>query len=323
MNRMLGVLFLGCISAAAQITYRVTENPQACSEVRLPKWTRPELVGGREEPFWRVDSWSCQYDVRTGGASSLYFGLSCGSTVKWRMKQKYAVDLTRPKEVRRIDPVTWENAGVFGPSADAPVSADFRANGLRYQGQLFPKSGPKWDDCYQASLSPGRTRVAVYSYDGIITRMSEENMSALPWKWFGPMYGTYWTEIYDVSSDRRLIQIQGRFRGVDLNEVQGKSYWYGSRFFVQPLKVSGMRHLLVWDVDRAAKSSGVTEADAEVPVLRAKPYLNSSRSLYQLRWLEPEIPQAQITAFHDEPVFHPGTQTIESIRVTASVDVLD
>jgi hypothetical protein len=151
--------------------------------------------------------------------------------------------------------------------------------------------------------------------------MSEENMSALPWKWFGPMYGTYWTEIYDVSSNRRLIQIQGRFRGDDLNEVQGKSYWYGGRFFVQPLEVSGMRHLLICDVDQAAKSSGVTEADAEVPVLRAKRYLNSSRSLYQLRLLEPELPQARITAFHDEPVFYPGTQTIESIRVTASVDI--
>jgi hypothetical protein len=103
--------------------------------------------------------------------------------------------------------------------------------------------------------------------------------------------------------------------------MQGKSFWMGGRFFLQPLDVNGMRRLLLCDIDAAARSDGVAESDAPMPLSRSKPYLNNSASHNQLRLFEPETPQAHITGFRDEPVFYPGTSDIKSVSVTALLDV--
>jgi hypothetical protein len=155
----------------------------------------------------------------------------------------------------------------------------------------------------------------VFSYAGIVTRSYEGSSEREHFD------GTYWSEVYDVVSARRLFQIQGSFLGVDLTEFQGKSRWQGGRFFLQPLEVNGMRRLLLCDVDAAAKSSGVAESDAPVPLARAKPYFDHSMSSNQLRFFEPETPQAHIAAFRDEPVFYPGTSNIEKVNITALLDV--
>jgi hypothetical protein len=83
-----------------------------------------------------------------------------------------------------------------------------------------------------------------------------------------------------------------------------------------------MHRLLVCDVDAAAVSSGVTGVDAPVPLSRAKPFLNHTRSQFQLRFLDTNVPQAQIVTFRDEPVPCPGsTELIKSVNVTAVLDV--
>jgi len=125
-----------------------------------------------------------------------------------------------------------------------------------------------------------------------------------------------------VESGKRLVQIHGKLKGVDLTELQGKSYWYSGRFFIEPLEVNGMRRLLICDVDAAAKVSGAADLDAPVPLSRAKPYLSHTRSQYQMRFLDTNSPQAQITAFRDEPVMCPGTRDmIKSVNMTAALDV--
>jgi hypothetical protein len=243
---------MACACASAQrVTYHVVDNARACVEVRIPKWTRPE----REQccgPLWPVGSWGCQYELRSAGGTSLYVGLSCAGS--WRMQEKYAVDLSHPKDIRRIDETTWDVSPALKPT-QAPLPAEFLTGGMRYKGHVFPKPGSKWDDVFKASLSPGKDQVAVYSYDGTITRASEHDMSPFFWKSYGRISGTYWTEIYDVSSVRRLIQISGIFRGVDLTEVQGGSYWMGDRFYLMPLKPEGMRSFLICDVDKAAEAN--------------------------------------------------------------------
>jgi hypothetical protein len=103
----------------------------------------------------------------------------------------------------------------------------------------------------------------VYSYDGTIKRSYD--FSFKPERFDG----TYWTEIYDVASAARPIQIRGSFHGVDLTELQGKSSWFEGRFFLQPLGVKGMRTALICDVDAAARSRRVAESDAAVPVAGA------------------------------------------------------
>jgi hypothetical protein len=312
MNRTLFSLLVSCICASGTLTYRVTENAAACSEVRIPKWTR-QAGGGVD--LWPISTWGCEYDVRSQG-KTIYIGLSCGSVTYWRMMEKYGVDLSHTEEIRKIDEATWDAGTVLEPEKFAqPEQAIFQPNALKYQSHLYPKSGLNWDQYGKALISPGKSRMAVYSYDGVVKRSYE--FSFKPQRFDG----TYWTEIYDVASTNRLIQIRGEFHGVDLTEFQGKSYWLGGRFFLQPLEVRGMRRLLICDVDAAAKASGVTESDAPVPLDRAKPFLQHSRSDYQMRFLEPETPQAHITAFHDEPVFYPGTGDIERVNVTALLDV--
>lgn len=287
-NRLLLALLVSCTCWADSVTYRVTENAAACTEVRIPKWTPPVRDGDR---YWPVGSWGCEYDVRSAGGASLYLGLSCGSTVYWRMKEKYVVDLNNPQGIHPIDEGSWEASTVLEPwkHYGNPASARFPPSGMEYEGHLYPKSGSNWDMYGKALPSPGRSRVAVYSYDGIVQRSYEPS--------FGPQRfdGTYWTEIYDVASTKRLIQIRGGFHGVDLTEFQGKSYWLGGRFFVEPLGVHGMRRVLICDVDAAAKSRVAAETDAPVPLSRAKPYLNHSRSDYGMARLSVESSGSRVT----------------------------
>jgi len=227
------------------------------------------------------------------------------------MKEKYAVDVSHSKDIHRVDQAAWDDAPELELTADEPEAAKFLDSGVQYEGHLLPKSGPRWEHYKAAALSPGKSRAAVYSYDGTITHMSEQDMSPFFWKWFGRMSGTYWTEIYDVPSARRLIQISGAFRGVDLTEVQGKSYWLGGRFYLMPLKPNGMRSFLLCDVDLAAKSSGAGETEA--------PALSDPHAWE--RFLSPRTPQANMTGLHDEAVLCDGTHNIEAVNVTVSLDV--
>jgi hypothetical protein len=133
--------------------------------------------------------------------------------------------------------------------------------------------------------------------------------------------GRYWIDIYDAASARRLIQLRGEFHGDKPDYFQGKAKWLNGSLYVLPLEPRGMRRLLICDVDAAAKASGVAESDAAVPLERAKPYFNHSRSTYQMRFLDPETPQARITGFQDQPVYRPGTNQIETVKVTALLEV--
>jgi len=302
------------VCQAADVTYRVTENAAACTEIRIPKWTRPSKGG---DPTWPVGSWGCEYDVRSPDGSLMFLGLSCGSPSLWRMKEKYVLDLRKPQSVRTIDEANWEAAAVWEPwhHYGDPANAKFEPNGMAYRGHLYPKTGSEWDLYTKALSSPGDSRVAVYSFNGVVQRSYEPS--------FGPerFDGTYWTEIYDSASAKRLVQIRGLFHGVDLTELQGKSYWLTGRYFVQPLGVKGMGRALICDIDAAARSSGVAETDAPVPVSRAKPYLNHTRSLNQMRFFKADGPQAHVTGFRDEAVLCPGSNNIRSLNVTAFIDV--
>ena len=314
LRRTLASVFVTHACWAASVTYLVSENAGACHEVRIPKWSRPKAHSGE---LWPVSTWGCKYDLRAPSQASIYVGLSCGSVSYWKMNERYSVDLASPENVRPIDEASWNAAPVLEPEFPrAPRPATYQPDGLRYRDHLLAKSGPNWDFYGKAAVSPGESRVAVFSYDGIVQRSYEFSFQPTRFD------GTYWTEIYDVASGKRLLHIRGKFKRVDLTELQGKSYWYSGRFFVEPLETDGMHRLLVCDVDSAAKSGGVSEHDAPVPLPRAKPYLNHTRSEFQMRFLDTNVPQAQIVAFRDEPVLCPGsTDLIKSVNVTAVLDV--
>jgi hypothetical protein len=121
MRRALVTLLIGSVWAMGSVTYRLSENAAACSEVRIPAWTRP---AGSDDPAWQINTWGCEYDVRTQG-QLLYLGLSCGGALYWRMMEKYAVDLRHPEGIRKIGEAMWDTASVQEPTiggvwADSP-----------------------------------------------------------------------------------------------------------------------------------------------------------------------------------------------------------
>ena len=198
------------------------KNAEACHEVRIPKWTWPV---NPTLPL-PVSTWGCGYDLRTPNQRSIYIGLPCGSGSYWRMNERYSVDLGNPQNIRPVDEDRWEAAAVREPEHARPLEqATYQPNGLQYRSHLFPKSGSNWDLYGKAVASPGESRVAVYSYDGRVERSYEGSLRPEHFD------GTYWTEIYDVASGKRLLQIRGEFKEVDLTELQGKSYWVFGTFF--------------------------------------------------------------------------------------------
>jgi hypothetical protein len=329
MGRFLTLLVCSAF-AMGEITYQLSGDTAACSEIRIPKWTRPPKV----DDFLAVASHSCGYDLRKS-VDAILIGLSCGYSMKWRMSEKYVVDLRHPESIRLVDENTWETATVLDRGTDGFWNA-FLKEGA--SPSRLAKSGPKWGG---GAASQGRSRGAVYSWSGTLRDpigpppyegSVADSLEGLLFPWTQPRYeGHYWTDIYDVASATRLVQIRGDFHREHPDNFQGAARWFAGRFYLMPLEPNslfhvpqnqdGMRRLLICDADAAAKAKGVAESDAPVPLDRAKPYFQHSRSDYQMRFLRPETPQAHITGFRDEPVFVQGTGNIERVNVTAMLEV--
>ncbi len=303
----IGTLLIFAMSPAwAGMTYQVTGNPGVCTEIRIPRWTKPDLDVDLK---WPVDWWGCQWDLRQANSTTLYAGLSCGEFGRWRMKEKYSIDLSPAGRVTRIDEAQWEAArAIDAEHIGILAGAKFGTQGMEYQGRLYPKSGSKWDGATKALPSPGKSRVAVYSHDGTV------NTGSLEGPWFGRVVGTYWTDIYDIASARKLLQIHGSFRGVDPQLIQSESYWYGGRFFVQAADVDNVRRAVICDIDAAARSQGITTTDPPATPSR-------QRTFYQSRIFAADRPQAHITGFRDEPVYRGSSHEIESVNLIALIDV--
>jgi hypothetical protein len=67
--------------------------------------------------------------------------------------------------------------------------------------------------------------------------------------------GQYWTDIYDVRSGERLVQIQGTFHGVEPHDFQIQAALLAEKYYVLPLQTTGMRRLLICDLDTAQQAT--------------------------------------------------------------------
>lgn len=94
------------------MSYLVTENPGACHEVHLGPLTNPRETYYHEEG---VNASYCHVEIRVAAETVLYLAATCEfdqphSQTFPRTPEKYAVDLSRPTAVRRIDENTWQFA---------------------------------------------------------------------------------------------------------------------------------------------------------------------------------------------------------------------
>jgi hypothetical protein len=250
------------------MSYEVTLNSGACHEVHLGALTRPpEITYHGDEG---VDAGYCHIEIRASGETELYLAAACQFDTPHSQtfpltKEKYALDLNRPNKLRRIDQQTWQYGMAVrwvGLGGIQPVHAIDR--GISYRGHIFEKSGPKWSGVgsgpISSPVSVESRRVAVNSWDGFDVRYDFFDPTVLFQK--DKVKGEFWTDIYDIPSGQRLIEIQGSFDGADPGKFLGYAAWYGTRYYVMPVgKTSwpgafNLRRLLICDADAAARMSG-------------------------------------------------------------------
>jgi len=259
---------LGFRAFGGSMTYQVTQNPGACREVHLGQLTKPPEIKSYDDVS---AAGNCHIELRSASETTLYLAAACQydtprSQTFPLTKEKYAVDLSAPDKVRRIDeqvwqsgkPVPWE--GFIGEAVPNHPSD----RGISYKGRVFEKSGPKWSGVgappVGAVASQGGSHIAINSWDGF--DIEYDFLDPTTGLRRDKVKGQFWTDIYDSGSGERLIQIQGTFNGVGPNMFLWPARWYGSRYFVMPVGRTALlgnynlRRLLICDTDVAQRMNG-------------------------------------------------------------------
>ena len=177
--------------------------------------------------------------------------------------QKYAVTLKHPPRVRRITDAEWDSGGKLR-LGDGCIPPEDLETGIRYQGRVFQRSGTAWKGkgvspppC--SPLSPGKTHVAVASWDGIAQQYGIFDLDAGFKR--SNVHGKYWLDIYETGSGRALMRIEGAFRGSIPDNLFWR-YWFSDRYFVMPIGHTSwagslpLSHLLICDMNAAAGGDG-------------------------------------------------------------------
>jgi hypothetical protein len=265
MRRTHALTVLALCSAAVHglggsITYRVTLNPDTCQEVHLPRLTKPDEVQFTDN----VNTGYFHLEIRSAGETEIYLTAAAGGgrDPLWFARERYAVDLSRPKSVRRIDEQAWQSSPLLPRSEKGlyPQRADQR--GVQYKGPVLERSGPTWKGSGvgplpETSLSWNMNRAAVNSWDGydiVYTFLDPTSFGKR-----SRIHGRYWVDIYETASGKPLVRIQGSFSGAEPGNFQRPAAWFGDRYYVIPLggilsgARVGLQRLLICDVDAAAR----------------------------------------------------------------------
>lgn len=253
-------IFLAVHTASAGVTYRVTENPEACHDVHLGGWMSvpPGVIAQN------VETGNCRYEFRGGEETLLYVTGVCKARTVWLpAPQKYSVDLSHSYRVRRISDAAWEAAPPL-PWSSGGIQPLAGQNGVQYRGPVLERSAPKWagegySQPIRAPLNSSMNRMAVNSWDGINEVHSFMNPASFGLR--DKVKGQYWIDIYDTASGERLVKIEGSFKGVGPYVFQGHEAWYGDRYFVMPLgrgldgsASMSLQRLLICDVNSAGRN---------------------------------------------------------------------
>lgn len=246
-------------AVGGNMTYAVTLNADVCHEVHLGWLTAPVEAA----PFHEVSTGYCLLDMRSPGEAELYMTAVCsGPRGTWpSAPEKYTVDLSGRKGVRRISDAEWQSA-VKLPRADGGVEPQPAERGVRYNGgPLLEKSGPRWTGAGSGPIgsffSLTRNRTAVNSWDGFDITYSFLDLSSAGKH--NKVKGRYWVDIYETKSARALVRVEGTFNGAEPIYFQGQAHWYADRYYVLPVgRTTGtgsfsLRRLLICDVDAAAR----------------------------------------------------------------------
>jgi hypothetical protein len=254
------------------MTYTVSLNPDVCHEVHLGRFDVPKGAS----PMNDVSTGYCHPQVRSAGETELYLTAACTGYVRatWvPAPQKYAVDLSGRKGTRQIRDGEWEAAPELPWSENSFFPPRAEDRGVQYKGPVLERSGPAWAGKGYGPiltfLSRNATRAAVNSWDGVDEVYSFLDPGSLFKR--NNIEGRYWVDIYETSSGRPLVRIQGAFHGAQPYSFQAKAAWYSDRYYVLPVggdMGSGefsLRRLLICDVDAAARKSDTVLKERKEP----------------------------------------------------------
>lgn len=242
---------------AGSMTYTVTLNSAVCHEVHTGRFTLPREAAFLQE----VNSGHCRVALRSGREMLLYVGVICLSPRWLPAPEKYAVDLSTRTGTRRISEAEWQSATEL-PWIEGGMFPNLADDSVRYKGPPLRRSGPKWmgitdGGAPRSHLSRTGSRVAVNSWDGFETTYSFLDPTS-----FGKrdkVKGEYWVDIYETSSGRPLVRIQGSFHGAAPSRFEAEAAWYSDRYYVMPVggTTAGyefdLRRLLICDADAASR----------------------------------------------------------------------
>jgi hypothetical protein len=251
-----------CVSACGfggRMSYTVTLNPEVCREVQLGRFTVPVGTSPRPE----VSTGYCHPELRSAGETRLYLTAACHQRGdNWLpAPQKYGVDLSGGKSLGRIGEAEWQAAPQLPWAGSGGLEPRPTDRGIQYKGPLLERSGPKWTGVGNGpvwtKLSSGLTRAAVNSWDGFDITYSFLDPTSFLQR--NKVVGQYWVDIYETSSGRALLRIQGSFHGAEPYQFQGQAAWYSDRYYLLPIgRTMGngefsLRRLLICDADAAAR----------------------------------------------------------------------
>ncbi len=269
--RVVTLCFLAPSLFCGNITYQVSPNPSVCHEVYLGRLSVPREPASRQ----RVSTGFCQPEIRRSNESELYLTVACEFLREVKESwvpclEKYAVDLSQPNRVRRIDEKTWLSGTlIFNILNKHTLPSSPQAPGIIERGRVLARSGPKWSGVgagpVDARFNEDMTKIAVNSWDGFDIEYNPLDPTVLFQS--DKVRGNFWIDIYDIDSGERLLQIMGSFKKVGPRGFQWLSSWHGTRYFVVPVgggylgEMSDWRRLLVCDADAAARinSGGLKE----------------------------------------------------------------
>ncbi len=156
---------------------------------------------------------------------------------------KFWINL-RSGKVRSATQTEWES-GQLVPQSSHIKGRSYEPKteeGVLLEGKLFRKSGPQWPiPGEHARVSPDEKWLAVQSWEGQDYRNGDI---------FAPRGkpGKFFIDLYEVSSDRRLVAVEGEHRGSLRADVPlTVTFWLESRYFIVPLG-SHLERMLVCEV---------------------------------------------------------------------------
>jgi hypothetical protein len=241
----LAVLVLGLSDCMfpPQIDVKASLGAELCRQVDIPDWSiDPSAKNPNNTSFETDDLKGPEFRAPAGHSGELYF--AAVPREPWDMgpysKEKYAVSISGSSSVHEIGRSEWFQAQPLthfnsDSRPDWQIPDDDNID-ISYKGKEFRKSG---EHVLEGMVSANDRWIAVFSYDGQQTYLSPEQKKQ---QGYGctplggcitkhPSQGELYVDIYDVGTGRKVIALQGAFRGAAANGLPITSFFLEDRYF--------------------------------------------------------------------------------------------